>query len=783
MTLTPLRSHMLQRVWVAAVASIAGASLLLPLNWRLPNDGLAHWLAFISLRLGDTAAVLACVLAVILCWRQPLGRPARDLAAFLAYLVLAFSFNTRMVPIPESLMAPAMFGSLILAGYFWIEFCDHFPREFRTRELPASFNRAEPLGILSSRPTRASAHDTLTRLNQSSRRLLGLSPVRGGFPRRFIDADGAQRLLLVVAILYAPQMFLMSQARFPIWVVLIAIGAGVALLRLHYSLSNGPDRRKILWIVEGTLFGVLAIPAVASLAGLLFLFFPIRQLAPFVIACGLSVGMLCFVACLYIGIFKDGALDPSLVIRKTALFSIVTAFILGSYLVLVGGVGSLLLRFAAIENQSVVIFSTVTIAALFLPVKNRAQSFVDRRLFRKKYEYPMLLELIKRTAVETTNPEGLSEIVAQLQRALSCENIVVFVKSVQSGVMSVAAAAGIPESARDTHLSPESLLGSLRTASHPSAVGATESASAVLSALGCALLVPITSSDRTLGLISLGRKPRDLEYDAEDVEFLTAVADQLAASLIHQEVRTEQQDIVQASEIQQALLPRELPQCNGFDISGTWLPARNVGGDYYDVFSLGKDKIAICIGDVCGKGMPAALLMANTQAAVRSFAGQVDSPADLCRKVNGVLSANLVQGRFVTFFYGIIDTAANRLIYTCAGHNPPILLRQDGSEERLATGGTVVGLFPEWDYQEAEVKLTGGDRLVLFTDGVTEAVNGAGEEFGEERLVAVVKRESNGSASQLQRAITRAVTEHCSGTFQDDVTLLVVQLDRNTLNA
>jgi GAF domain len=546
-----VRSPVTQRAAVGAIAVIAAASLLLPLNRLLPEKPLERWLAITAKGMADVAIGLACVLAVILCWRQPLGRSAYRLAAFLAFLALSFVLYTRVIPIPEGiapfdrfLVSAALAGCFAWAACSWIEFCDHFPRTFRGSELPAFLNTAEPLGILRFRPVKVSAADSLSRAKQSIRRLLLLPETAPGFPRRFIDADTAKRLVWVFTILQLPGLILsLGRTRIPSYVALIAIITGVALLRLHYALSSAVDRRKILWVVEGTLFGAVVIPIAAYVSGIVLAFSRFQSYASFAIVLGFGLGGLCFVVCLYIGIFKEGALDPALIIKKTALFSILTAFILTLYLVFVGGLGTLLVRFTAVQNQSVVIFSAVAIAALFQPVKNRAQSFIDRRFFRKRYEYPRLLELIKR---ETHDATTLNSIVSHLQQGVACDNTVVFVKSFQSGVMSVAGAAGVHGNLEHVRFEPHGVVAELSRASHPSRIGSTESDAAALFAISSALLIPVKWNDRTVGLISVGRKSVHEDYDAEDVEFLSAVADQIAAIVTRQEIEKEKRELDQA---------------------------------------------------------------------------------------------------------------------------------------------------------------------------------------------------------------------------------------------
>src|SRR5687767_5240889 len=211
-----------------------------------------------------------------------------------------------------------------------------------------------------------------------------------------------------------------------------------------------------------------------------------------------------------------------------------------------------------------------------------------------------------------------------------------------------------------------------------------------------------------------------------------------------------------------------MPRLAGIDVSGTWQPARTMGGDYYDLITLSDTELAVCIGDVAGKGMPAALLMSGLQAAVRASASS--SPRDLCERVRRVVVSSLSEGRFVTFFYATIDTAAMRLRWTNAGQNAPILARTDGSIVRLEEGGPAISrLFRDTRYEEHEIALSPGDRIVLFTDGVSEAANRAGEIFGEQRIEELVANAGDAGAEELQRRIAHAATAFAGGEVEDDL--------------
>jgi sigma-B regulation protein RsbU (phosphoserine phosphatase) len=266
--------------------------------------------------------------------------------------------------------------------------------------------------------------------------------------------------------------------------------------------------------------------------------------------------------------------------------------------------------------------------------------------------------------------------------------------------------------------------------------------------------------------IGRGRERRDSRRRAAE--------ESQARKEMHEQLRQREQEIAEARAIQQGLLPKEIPQLTGYEIACAWQSALTVGGDYYDILPFGEEGLGLCIADVAGKGLPAAFLMANLQAAVRGLASPAVSPGALCARLNALLCRNTPGDRFITLFYAQLDGASRRLRYASAGHNPPILLRRDASHERLVEGGGVLGIFPEQSYAMGTVQLEPGDRVVFYTDGVTEANNPAGEEFGEERLLALLREHRGSSAGELQEIILASAAEFCAGHWHDDATLMIL---------
>jgi phosphoserine phosphatase RsbU/P len=242
------------------------------------------------------------------------------------------------------------------------------------------------------------------------------------------------------------------------------------------------------------------------------------------------------------------------------------------------------------------------------------------------------------------------------------------------------------------------------------------------------------------------------------------------------ELKTQAADSKAAREIQTHLMPRELPRVKGLEVACAWQPAQTVGGDYFDVLSLAPGQLALCLADVSGKGIAAALLMANLQALVRAFAPDTAGPGVLCRKVNEALCASIAPAKFVTLFYGVIDTETLTLRYENAGHCPPIVLRGDCATE-LTDGSIVLGIFPNAQYQDRRYALKSSDCLLLTTDGVTEAANEADEEFGAARLTASARAARTQGANAIRTRILEDVSRFCHGNFHDDASLIVVTVD------
>jgi serine phosphatase RsbU (regulator of sigma subunit)/catechol 2,3-dioxygenase-like lactoylglutathione lyase family enzyme len=249
-----------------------------------------------------------------------------------------------------------------------------------------------------------------------------------------------------------------------------------------------------------------------------------------------------------------------------------------------------------------------------------------------------------------------------------------------------------------------------------------------------------------------------------------AAADKLEAE------RRAAHELAIARQVQARLFPQSSPALRSLDYAGACLPARAVGGDYYDFLSLGPDRLGLVIGDVMGKGIAAALLMANLQANLRSqVAFALDEPGRLLQSVNSLFCENSPEGSFASLFFADYHDASGGLRYVNCGHLSALVLRRDGTLDRLSATSTVLGLFPQWDCNVGECRLDPDDLLALYTDGVTEAFDDAGEEFGEERLVDALRRHRDRPPQSLLDSLVAEVRTFSPHEQNDDLTLIVAR--------
>ncbi|MBM3319690.1 MAG: SpoIIE family protein phosphatase [Candidatus Eisenbacteria bacterium] len=295
-----------------------------------------------------------------------------------------------------------------------------------------------------------------------------------------------------------------------------------------------------------------------------------------------------------------------------------------------------------------------------------------------------------------------------------------------------------------------------------------------------AVLLPLFARSERIGFLLLGRKTNGEDYSPEELDLLRSLAAQIALAAENFELFEEklekqklEEQIGVARRIQEGLLPRVFPETPGLRLAARIRFCLDVAGDYYDVLSLHDGRTLLAIGDVAGKGIGAALLMSNLQASLRTIKDLEISLADAVRRINGLIRENTPPDLFITFFVAIIDPRSGAVSYVNAGHNLPVLVRSDGRVERLGLGGIPLGILPDAPYEEGRTALKRGETLLLFTDGVSEAMRPTDEEFGEERIASLAAAHASRGPDEIVERIEREVeTSTGLASFGDDFTLL-----------
>ena len=297
------------------------------------------------------------------------------------------------------------------------------------------------------------------------------------------------------------------------------------------------------------------------------------------------------------------------------------------------------------------------------------------------------------------------------------------------------------------------------------------------------LCVPMLLKGRLIGVVNVFNKQGTGGFCEGDQRLLSIIATQSAQVVENARLAEEekalavlQEELRLAREIQEKLLPRQPPQVPGYAIAGISEPAKRVGGDYFDYLELGDDRLGLCLADVSGKGITAAMLMSNVQATIRSQGRTAPDAGSCVSRSNDMLHASTDSDKFVTMFYGVLDTRTHRLEYCNAGHNPPLVLPGDDGPRMLRAGGPVLGVLQGHPYARGETELKPGETLLVYSDGFSEAMNSRFEEFGDERLRAEARKRADLPPDGLLHALLQEVSDFCGDAPQaDDMTIMAVQ--------
>jgi serine phosphatase RsbU (regulator of sigma subunit) len=521
----------------------------------------------------------------------------------------------------------------------------------------------------------------------------------------------------------APQR---EQSRVLVWTLSLALGAALFLFGLRLVLGEARERE-----LEGLAFVVFPV---------LFAAIPLTLTAVLV---------------------RYRLWDMDRVINQTLVYGTLTGLLGLAYVASVAVLG---ITFSPIVGQNILFLVAFTLAAalLFRPARDRIQAFIDRSFYRSKYDAAKTLEAFSarlRDEIDLDTVAG--ELLGAAEETMQPARMALWLRPGDGAADEDQGPAPAPDRARHAEVVPvevdpgDPIVAHLEADPAPAALdelGVDSPAGDALQAAGMRLVVPLVSQASLVGLLALGPRRSERDYAGDDRKLLEDLAQRAApavrvAQLVRQLVRQQaaelqareriEQELQVAQLIQRQFLPRELPELTGWYVATYYQPAKAVGGDFYDFIELPGGLIGLVCGDVTGKGVPAALVMATTHSILRGDAPQLVSPAKVLEHANNLLLHDIPPQMFVTCLYGVLDPATGRLRYANAGHNPPYVHTGDGVVELRATG-MPLGAMPDMTYEEKEATLGPGDTVLLHSDGLVEAHDPERKMFGFPRLAELV---------------------------------------------
>lgn len=605
----------------------------------------------------------------------------------------------------------------------------------------------------------------------------------------------------------------------------IFVGIGVVSLVLNtLRPQSRDDRRRMVIILGGVLLSLVPFVTIAA-------YFAVNDRPPapaMLVVLGTLIAF--FPLSVVYAVVRHRVLGIRLILRRGAQYALISAgfrLLLGAIVFVLFWyvVGPLLTPIAQGPVASGLVAAGAALAAarLLRNVRGRVMPAIDRRFFRDAYDARRVLTDLSHSVRELAlEPERLlTRLVDTVSVTLHPRTTAVLIQAIDpetgrpSGPFRCAALRrdeGRPLDAADIVLAADGLvirrvappddetpvgpvdvfLDEARSWAHVLVTDQAFAAErAVLEALGVQLVVPLAAGARLLGLIVLGEKRSEEFYSRDDKELLATVAEQTALALdygqLAQRAAREEslrKEVEIARDVQTRLFPQVLPVMEALDYAGVCRPAREVGGDSYDFIALGEGRLGLALSDISGKGIAAALLMASLQALLRSHAPLPGRDLkDLAADVNRLLVASIPDNRFATLFYGVFDAGRRTLTYINAGHNPPLLLRRGAAiAQRLEPTGMMLGVFDDATFGQATVDMQDGDLLVVYSDGVSDALNPDGDDYGDGRLESFVRTHTALPAPQLMDRILEDVTTFGQGVPPfDDMTLVIAKVRSQSL--
>lgn len=575
--------------------------------------------------------------------------------------------------------------------------------------------------------------------------------------------------------------------------------AGLVFLVSSYRKITDETKRKPLRVILygfglaaiGFAYGLL-LPAFASKPDFLirpWLYIPTSLVLAIPISFGFSI-------------VKYRILDTEFLIKKGLVFGIITAFIVGIYLLLVLVLDSLLGQLIPENKQIITIAMIVIVTFSFDFVNNKAKEFVDKQLYRERYNYrKSLLKFSEELPYLGSMKQIMERLGTSIKETMGISTLNVWFRDqgLYKTLMEEYSAAGDKKRVLDLGSQFNDALSALFEKDHEAKLldeiflyehRLSQQAKEILKKENYTLSVPIHIKDELVGALNFGPKPSGKAYSEEDIDLLKTLASQAAIAFENSRLQREkiskqkmEEELHIARKIQMGLLPQAIDGIRGIEISGFYNPARQIGGDFYDVIKLSESKMLVVVADVSGKGIPAAIYMSKVQAMIQFASKVFPSPKEILIEVNKQIHQKIDRKSFITSVVALFDMNERKVRICRAGHNP-VIYSLNGRFEFLMSKGLGLGLdsnhYFEDVLEEVELPVSQDSMFIFYSDGLTEAMNQSREEFGTAKVFEIVSKNRGLPCAEIQKELIDSVTEFRGGAEQNDDITLVVARVRNT---
>jgi serine phosphatase RsbU (regulator of sigma subunit) len=603
-------------------------------------------------------------------------------------------------------------------------------------------------------------------------------------------------------VIYSPQIIIgiwalatwsnvvQENPRVMVVIILSQFWLGTILLNRHHKNSRSLlERRQTKLVLRGSLVGVSALTFLLVAATFLQDWFSSQPLTLQLALTNLGfLALLLTPLSLAYAFGRYRLLEVEGKLRRGTRHLVTTAVLLLVFFFAVYMIGQFLVTQLGITSRTPILILAMTLALGVSPAQRWLQEWLERRFYPERYQLRVMIDdLASRMGSFPDRDTLFKHLAERLREALGVEQVV--------GVLRGEDGTFRTHSGRETPFGEDSdLFVQLGRGGRPVLMDEAMASLRVPFTDGqlmwirkeeINLVLPMFARLRLIGFLGLGKPTRGHDYTPEGVDILLSLTNQVALAsenlrLLEDnlEKRRLEEQLNLARQIQQGFLPQSLPETPGLDVAARSRFCLEVAGDYYDVIVLDDDRTLLAVGDVSGKGAGAALIMANLQASLRIAAKMGLEPREIVAQINNLIYTNTPNEQYITFFMGIFNPKSSTLTYVNAGHNPPLVFDGNGRTRELEVGGLIVGVIEHAVYEQEEMKLNPGERILLYTDGVTEASSIDGEEFGVVRmkqyLNAISKRTPQDVLVSLESEVLRF---HGRKMLEDDSTLLMAQVN------